>query len=535
MYKCINVRRIHMHMCVYGARGIPSNHFLAPFLYGWCRWSFADRALFSDQEQFDLLYKFCEDKWATPASLHVSDKQVSDSGSHGNGQIEANFKLLFDGMQPFDVRKFVVILPPDALNSDPPAMTQQRSNNQLLHLMGEHTAFRRKVFETGLLELCRFINIQKQERDHDKTQARLGEVGPDDEGHPRGQCGSPERLEIVSPVRTGGQINILTPQLGLNRANLLQWTLDSYGKEAENALDSYANGAQHGKFSVSESRHLANAVHHYAHALVAKGGREQYAKAVEMRQRVWELLQENLAGRRRAVAAASAFHSGGGSNSSQGKTPVESDWPELLKVTAEAGQQLVSINGIATELRVAIAADVSAILEQILQVCHPAQQPAVQHMVAHMHAERGLLYLQQSQGVESLIYFHKSLALYRQLSEKSGTHILVQPLTALANLLCTLKYFTRAFPLYEEAIRIAESNLGSRHYSLSNHYLNFGIGKIEQGNMIEGAVLLRKVMHLCLIGMNTREFDGENSEVCNKAEYYLGIAMPNRDDRTMGI
>jgi hypothetical protein len=62
------------------------------FLQDW--WDFADRRLYSDQEQFDMLYK----------------AQVL-SGKTSNR---------------------VAILPPDALNSDPPAMTQQKPNNQVV-------------------------------------------------------------------------------------------------------------------------------------------------------------------------------------------------------------------------------------------------------------------------------------------------------------------------------------------------------------------------------------------------------------------
>lgn len=66
------------------------------FLSRW--WTFANRTMFSDQEQFDMLYK-----------------QELD-----------NDPLLRDK---------VVILQPDAINSDPPAMTQQKEHNQVLHLM----------------------------------------------------------------------------------------------------------------------------------------------------------------------------------------------------------------------------------------------------------------------------------------------------------------------------------------------------------------------------------------------------------------
>jgi hypothetical protein len=71
------------------------------FLSDW--WSHADRGLYSDQEQFDLLYEHRR-RAAAPA-----------------------------GERAFTDR--VAILAPDKLNSDPPAMTQQKYNNKVLHLM----------------------------------------------------------------------------------------------------------------------------------------------------------------------------------------------------------------------------------------------------------------------------------------------------------------------------------------------------------------------------------------------------------------
>ena len=65
------------------------------FLNRW--WSFADRRLFSDQEQFDMLYKETENEY--------------------------NLALK------------IAILAPDALNSDPPAMTQQRPQNQMVIIL----------------------------------------------------------------------------------------------------------------------------------------------------------------------------------------------------------------------------------------------------------------------------------------------------------------------------------------------------------------------------------------------------------------
>ena len=70
------------------------------FLRDW--WEYADRSLFSDQEQFDLLYE------SRKSSALPNETAFTDN---------------------------IVILPPDALNSDPPAMTQQKHHNSVLHLM----------------------------------------------------------------------------------------------------------------------------------------------------------------------------------------------------------------------------------------------------------------------------------------------------------------------------------------------------------------------------------------------------------------
>jgi hypothetical protein len=70
------------------------------FLNDW--WDHADRSLYSDQEQFDLLYEHRR-RMALPNERSFTDH--------------------------------VAILPPDAINSDPPAMTQQKPGSQVLHLM----------------------------------------------------------------------------------------------------------------------------------------------------------------------------------------------------------------------------------------------------------------------------------------------------------------------------------------------------------------------------------------------------------------
>ena len=73
------------------------------FLNEW--WELADRRLYSDQEQFDLLFE------------------------------RRRREAIGSGAGPSAFLDKVAILPPHRLNSDPPAMSKQRPDHQCLHLM----------------------------------------------------------------------------------------------------------------------------------------------------------------------------------------------------------------------------------------------------------------------------------------------------------------------------------------------------------------------------------------------------------------
>jgi hypothetical protein len=79
-----------------GACIVKNSEWGRDFLSRW--WTFSNRSYYSDQEQFDMM-------------VH----------SYGQEYIDSN----------------VVILPPNIINSDPPAMEKQRPSDQVLHLMGE--------------------------------------------------------------------------------------------------------------------------------------------------------------------------------------------------------------------------------------------------------------------------------------------------------------------------------------------------------------------------------------------------------------
>ena len=363
------------------------------FLKEW--WTFKSRTLYSDQEQFDLLYK------AKYAELGLDRK--------------------------------VVILPPDAINSDPPAMTMQKPYNQVLHLMGEHTMFRVRVFENGLRELCSHLSMI---------------LGPSN-----------------IPVRR---------QLGLHRENLLAWTLEEYGAESSALLNDYREKSVKGANDRKDSVAMSNSVHHYAHALGSG-----HPKAQELRKLVYSLLQTNLKQRR---------HQNEAHYDATGK--VMDEWPEHLKCLAEAGQHLIHIGTTAERHRV--SAEVASVLEEILHVCHKEQRRAVLLMVAHLDFEVGVIHMSAGTHKEGVDSFERGLFRHRTLAVDLGEHILVSPLAALASALCTVQRFDEASPLYEEAIVIAERVLGTNHGSLAQHLLNFGISRVQYGRYAQAQGLLER-------------------------------------------
>ncbi len=52
----------------------------------------------------------------------------------------------------------IVILPPDAINSDAPPMSRQRDHNQILHLASEHNYLRKSIFYKAATEMCKHEN-----------------------------------------------------------------------------------------------------------------------------------------------------------------------------------------------------------------------------------------------------------------------------------------------------------------------------------------------------------------------------------------
>ena len=82
------------------------------------------------------------------------------------------FSRLWDSGQP-DITNHIMLLRPDALNTDFPAWEKQQPYNQILHLAGVSTIFRKITFEKASKEICRAYSYQQthlQEKDNLKSK-----------------------------------------------------------------------------------------------------------------------------------------------------------------------------------------------------------------------------------------------------------------------------------------------------------------------------------------------------------------------------
>lgn len=177
-------------------------------------WTHKSRSLYSDQESFDMIYR-----------LMTSAEQ----------------------------KDHVAVLAPDAINSDPPAMEKQQSHNKVMHLMGEHSPFRIKVFGTAFDNLCKNMNDPKQK---------------------------------------------LPPQLGVHQANLLQWTTEIYKQEMMELLAEYEPKAKLGLNSMKDTKMLSNSIHHYCHGIKTRNKANDVEIANTLRNMSFWLAYRNFNNRR---------------------------------------------------------------------------------------------------------------------------------------------------------------------------------------------------------------------------------------------
>ena len=384
------------------------------FLNKW--WNYADRRLYSDQEQFDMLY---------------------NSLKGGDGALD----------------RYIKILPPDAINTDPPAMTNLKKSNQVLHLMGEHTLFRKTVFGYAFETICNASNINNNDNNNWKSMMKL-----------------------------------IPTQFGLSSQMLLDWTLNTYGPETNERMNNFKHKINTGGSSLREARYLSNAVHHYAHALTHRGLSEDLNIAISIRNETYNILLENI----KVMRSLNDLYL-------KNNGRVLEDWPELLKNAVEAGSNVMHSNEISIQYRHEIAQSMEVLFDEMLHICHKEQRPAVLTMKAHFIIEVGHLYRLQELYNDALKYYEDGLNLSKQLIPIMGEHIIVESLSFVATMLATLKREKEALPLFDSVISIATKSLGTLHYSVAQHMVNAGIAKIQLGMNHEAQLQLEKAIDILKI------------------------------------
>lgn len=383
-----------------GAILIKNSKWSRQFLSSW--WSWSSRKHYSDQEQFDMLYQ----------ARRKIDK----------------------------LDRYIAILPPDALNSDPPAFTNQKDHNQVLHLMGEHSGFRIRTFSSAFNEICRYVN-------------------DDDEN------------------------KMLATQLTATRTNMLRWTLEEYGKEQKDLIKVYAADADSGLFGVSESRKLSNSIHHYAHALFTSGSQNEKNIAANLRIQAFHLLRTNMEARRPKNEESKRVN---------GRSMH--DWPELQKLVAEAGQHLLSIGSISD--RRDASSQVLSILDEIYDTVHVNQKNTVLLMRASIHRDTAMIEISAGDLNRALENFELDLSISTRLAAVQGEHILMAPYGATANAFAMLGRREEALTNFEKAIELCISHYGDKHESLSQYLLNKGITLYELGALNEARINLERALYV---------------------------------------
>lgn len=356
----------------------------------------------------------------------------------------------------------------------------------------------------------------------------------------------------------------LAPQLTLTQANLLRWAVEEYSGHSRQLLTAYESqlpsvAALAPSFSgpavpltpqgLQVTRTLANSVHHFAHANlhyaeqrrgVLEGSEEgvegeraaaedtRRRDSIVLRKKVYQLLRRNLVvwKKLKAVTPGPFTASQKVDKEDQPVTfeAIRADWPELLKISAIAGQHLLSVTDsslVSMRERRLVAGEILSMMEEMVAESHAAQHDAILLMVADTHSQIGMLDLSEanagvstSEGEDTqqeqdgaraehflraaLQHFQLSLDVTQRVAEKSGRHLLVAPLTLTANALSSLGRFDEALGMYEMAISLNEAHFGPTHASKVPLLVDFGISLMHasqsQSNTAERQGLCEKAL-----------------------------------------
>ena len=148
------------------------------------------------------------------------------------------------------------------------------------------------------------------------------------------------------------------------------------------------------------------------------------------------------------------------------------------------------------------------------------QRKAVMLMVSHMYSEIGIIDLDEGNLESAAKNFRTHVDMSRELASLSGEHILVSPMSLLANALSMMGKFDESLPLFDSALVIAERHVGSEHESLASLLVNSGIALVQTSSFEKALERLERAIYI----MKINEVSPE-SILYQRAHQFRGKAL----------
>jgi len=350
-------------------------------------------------------------------------------------------QVSFDKM--FTTRKaefsaFISILGPAAINSDPPAMERMKKTDVVMHLMGDHTAYRKKVFKYAFEVLCK--NMGKK----------------------------------------------IPTQLSLSRKLLTDFAVKSYRAEAESLSAIYEPRAITGINSAAENRKLHNALQRYGYSLGLSKRQADKDEGQRWRRKAFELIYRNHKNRKKQRI-------------SELENPLaETEWYQSFEFLIYAGMDLFG-HGNAQEREV-LAKTVLEIVHECSKKAMSHRQDYLSFHRAEALVELGKIAFERRRFDVALSYNYKALEIHKTLAKVYGEHVAVKNMQDLAAALGNMGRHEEAVDIFKEVVRISEIHLGMGHEKMAVHYKNYGLAVMhaftDKQNKVLGKQLLERAIEV---------------------------------------
>lgn len=416
------------------------------FLTEW--WgSTADRINLSDQERFDKIYLQRKNQTGI----------VSTSDNPQNAYIS--------------IEDAIVILPPDSINSEPPAKFRQQPSNPVLHLMGESISYREHVFRVALMNLCGYIHGTACEIVQHSDLTNVSPVSL--------QCSELDESELLLP-----------PQLGITTDVMQQWSYDIYSKEFRRLYELFVEKAETGLNNLSESSALANAARHYTETIQVQEELRLAKLVADATERSEEdanyslSVMDEIVNTRKAVYQVIAknfvMHKAEAHRYFNETGKVVSYWPEMIRNVVSAAQALMlTPHGVTSSEKIVIAGVILDHLYGLYEIIGESQQEIVYHMVAMHYKDMASIYRDAGEIAAAMESARLSVNMSQEIANIAGEHVMVGPLATLASVYVKMGQFDNSLEAIQKAGDIATWHLGRWHDMVMELRLNYAVIALE--------------------------------------------------------